>query len=60
MKRDAETSGNSLESGCTEKKSFHGESPESLGHGVKGNPITGAQLPAGNPSKKVSRGQTLK
>lgn len=59
MKREAETAGGSLESGCLSKKSFHGETPESLGHGTKGG-IDGAQLPAGNPTKKADRGHKLK
>lgn len=54
--RDAETKGGSLESGTTKKERFHSTSPESLGMGAK----EGSQKPAGNPSKKVARGHTLK
>jgi len=57
--RDANTKGGSLESGTSHKESFHKTSPESLGMGVKGDSLNGAQKPAGNPSKKVA-GHTLK
>jgi hypothetical protein len=59
--RDAETKGGSLESGTSHKQSFHSTDPASLGMGtVQGNSMTGSQKPAGNPSKKVARGHTLK
>lgn len=61
MERDANAKGNTLASGTSHKSGFHGESPESHGMGtVGGDPTTGPQKPAPNPSKKAPRGHTIK
>lgn len=60
MKRDAEQPGGSLESGTTTKQPFHDTSPDSLGMGLRGDPIDGPQKPKGPVDQKAPRGHTIR